>query len=141
MSIAIYSRKSKYTGKGESIENQVEMCRTYALTHLGSAELDFSIMRMVSLGKVWNALNFRKTSAGCPRPSLFHFVCYRLDRISRSVVDFSALVELFRSLGIGLVCIREQFDTSTPMGRAMMYSCKLLFAQLERAKRLPNVCG
>ena len=41
MSIAIYSRKSKYTGKGESIENQVEMCRTYALTHLGSAELDF----------------------------------------------------------------------------------------------------
>ena len=29
MKIAIYSRKSKFTGKGESIENQVEMCYDY----------------------------------------------------------------------------------------------------------------
>ena len=27
--IAIYSRKSKFTGKGESIENQIELCKTY----------------------------------------------------------------------------------------------------------------
>lgn len=30
--IAIYSRKSKFTGKGESVENQVEMCRDYVKT-------------------------------------------------------------------------------------------------------------
>jgi hypothetical protein len=27
--VAIYSRKSKFTGKGDSIENQVEMCKEY----------------------------------------------------------------------------------------------------------------
>lgn len=31
--IAIYSRKSKFTGKGESIGNQVELCREYIRTH------------------------------------------------------------------------------------------------------------
>ena len=34
----IYSRKSKFTGKGESIENQVEMCRKYIATHFGEVE-------------------------------------------------------------------------------------------------------
>ena len=37
---AIYSRKSKFTGKGESVENQVEMCRQYISTHYGKAASD-----------------------------------------------------------------------------------------------------
>ncbi|MEM5779785.1 MAG: recombinase family protein, partial [Lawsonibacter sp.] len=32
---AIYSRKSRFTGKGESIENQIELCRQYIRLHLG----------------------------------------------------------------------------------------------------------
>ena len=31
--IAIYSRKSRYTGKGESIGNQIDLCREYIRTH------------------------------------------------------------------------------------------------------------
>ena len=31
----IYSRKSKFTGKGESIENQIELCRQYIAMHFG----------------------------------------------------------------------------------------------------------
>ena len=33
---AVYSRKSRFTGKGESIENQIELCRQYTVsyTHL-----------------------------------------------------------------------------------------------------------
>ena len=31
----IYSRKSKFTGKGESIENQIELCRQYSAMHFG----------------------------------------------------------------------------------------------------------
>ena len=30
----IYSRKSKFTGKGESIENQIELCRQYIASHI-----------------------------------------------------------------------------------------------------------
>ena len=35
--IAVYSRKSKFTGKGESIGNQVELSREYIRTHYGDA--------------------------------------------------------------------------------------------------------
>ena len=33
--IAIYSRKSKFTGKGESVENQIELCKEYIRMHYG----------------------------------------------------------------------------------------------------------
>ena len=38
--IAIYSRKSKFTGKGESIGNQVELCKEYIRLHYGDAAAD-----------------------------------------------------------------------------------------------------
>ena len=56
---------------------------------------------------------------------------YRLDRISRNISDFSALIEELGRLEIDFVSIRESFDTSSPMGRAMMYIASV-FSQLER---------
>ena len=38
--IAIYSRKSKFTGKGESIGNQIDMCKEYVKNFFGSEYLD-----------------------------------------------------------------------------------------------------
>lgn len=58
-------------------------------------------------------------------------VCYRLDRISRNVSDFSSLIEDLNDRSISFVCIKEEFDTSKPMGKAMMYIASV-FAQLER---------
>lgn len=58
-------------------------------------------------------------------------VCYRLDRISRSVSDFSTFIEKLNRLGISFLCIKEEFDTSRPMGKAMMYIASV-FSQLER---------
>ena len=58
-------------------------------------------------------------------------VVYRLDRISRNIGDFSALIEELGRLGIDFVSIRERFDTASPMGRAMMYIASV-FSQLER---------
>ena len=40
----IYSRKSKFTGKGESIENQIEMCRQYLATHYSQEEADSALI-------------------------------------------------------------------------------------------------
>ena len=42
--IAIYSRKSKYTGKGESIGNQVELCKEYIRVHYGDAAVENSVI-------------------------------------------------------------------------------------------------
>ena len=36
----IYSRKSKFTGKGESIENQIEMCKQYIRMQFGNSAAD-----------------------------------------------------------------------------------------------------
>ena len=58
-------------------------------------------------------------------------IVYRLDRISRNVSDFSGLIEELARLDISFISIKEQFDTSTPMGRAMMYIASV-FSQLER---------
>ena len=62
---------------------------------------------------------------------LDYVVCYRLDRLSRSVSDFSALVEMMNRNKTGFICIKEEFDTSKPMGKAMMYIASV-FSQLER---------
>lgn len=58
-------------------------------------------------------------------------VVYRLDRISRNISDFTGLIDELTKLDVSFVSIREQFDTSTPMGRAMMFIISV-FSQLER---------
>jgi DNA invertase Pin-like site-specific DNA recombinase len=58
-------------------------------------------------------------------------VVYKLDRISRSILDFTNMMELFRRHDVEFISSTEKFDTSTPMGRAMLNIC-IVFAQLER---------
>ena len=55
---------------------------------------------------------------------------YRFDRISRSVADFYAIGERIRERGASLRSLAEQFDTSTPIGRAMM-GFAAIWAELE----------
>ena len=47
-------------------------------------------------------------------------VVYKLDRISRSILDFANMMELFSRTIVEFVSSTEKFDTSTPMGRAML---------------------
>jgi site-specific DNA recombinase len=58
-------------------------------------------------------------------------VVYRLDRLSRSLVDFGRLHELLEKHGVSLVSVTESINTSTPHGR-MMVNVLLSFAQYER---------
>jgi len=131
--IAIYSRKSKFTGKGESIGNQVELCREYIQTHLGDEAAEKAVVfedEGFSGGNV-NRPAFKKMMTHVERGEFKALVVYRLDRVSRNVSDFSSLIENLNRRDIVFVSIREQFDTATPMGRAMMYIASV-FAQLER---------
>jgi DNA invertase Pin-like site-specific DNA recombinase/archaellum component FlaC len=131
--IAIYSRKSKFTGKGESIENQIEMCRQYIRQRYPhTAESDLLIYEDEGFsGGSTDRPQFKKMMAGARKRSFSVLVCYRLDRISRNIGDFARLIEELSSLTISFVSIREQFDTNSPMGRAMMYIASV-FSQLER---------
>ena len=131
--IAIYSRKSKFTGKGESIGNQVDMCKEYVRLHYGEKALETAIVfedEGFSGGNT-NRPAFQRMMAQIERGEIGTLVVYRLDRVSRNVSDFSGLIENLKRKDITFVSIRENFDTSTPMGRAMMYIASV-FSQLER---------
>lgn len=129
--VAIYSRKSKFTSTGDSIENQIEMCRSFAIKNL-EGELDFAIYEDEGFsGGNTDRPEFKKLMKDARDKKFEVLVCYRLDRISRNVADFSVLSDKLQALNIDFLSIREQFDTSTPMGRAMMYIASV-FAQLER---------
>lgn len=131
--IAIYSRKSKFTGKGESIGNQVELCKDYIRTHDGNQAAESSIIyedEGFSGGNL-NRPGFRKMMEAAKERKFNMIIVYRLDRISRNISDFSGLIEELSRLDIAFVSIKEQFDTGTPMGRAMMYIASV-FSQMER---------
>lgn len=133
MRIFIYSRKSIYTGKGESVENQIEMCKEYIATNLS---LDDKAEIIVYEDEGFSAKNtdrpqFQQMLRDIKLNKPEYIVCYRLDRISRNVSDFSSLIEDLNDHNISFICIKEEFDTSKPMGKAMMYIASV-FAQLER---------
>lgn len=131
--LAIYSRKSKFTGKGESIENQIELCRQYISGHFGKdlAENAFVYEDEGFSGGNLERPQFKKMMQEARKKKFTAIVCYRLDRISRNIGDFANLIEELNGLHISFISIKEQFDTSSPMGRAMMYIASV-FSQLER---------
>lgn len=60
-----------------------------------------------------------------------HLVVWKIDRISRNLLDFAAMYEELKQLGVVFVSKNEQFDTSTAIGEAML-KIILIFAELER---------
>ena len=60
-----------------------------------------------------------------------HLVVWKIDRISRNLIDFAAMHDELQSLGVTFVSKNEQFDTSSAIGEAMMRII-LIFAELER---------
>lgn len=131
--IAIYTRKSKYTGIGESIDNQVEMCKKFLINKYGK-----QILKQIVIfedegftGTNVNRPQFQKMLEEFKSGKYKMLVVYRLDRISRNVLDFCTLKDQLSDLNIDFVSITENFDTSTPMGEAMLLITSV-FAQLER---------
>ena len=131
---AIYSRKSKYTGKGESIENQIDTCKHYLKNYIDTSLTDDDIV-------VYNDEGY--TGANTDRPQFQEMmkaikndefdtiICYRLDRVSRNVLDFANLYEDWQEHDVNFISVSERFDTTTPMGKAMLFIA-ITFAQLER---------
>lgn len=131
MKFAIYSRKSKFTEKGDSVENQVIMCKEFIEKNFKDIESILVYEDEGFSGKDINRPQFQRLIKDAKAKKFNVVVCYRLDRFSRNVADFSTSINLLLSQGIDFISIREQFDTTTPMGRAMM-NIAAVFAQLER---------
>ena len=58
-------------------------------------------------------------------------VVYKVDRLSRSLLDFAKMMETFDGHQVAFVSVTQQFNTSTSMGRLVL-NVLLSFAQFER---------
>ncbi|MEJ8554527.1 recombinase family protein [Tepidibacter sp. Z1-5] len=128
--VAIYSRKSKLTEKGDSIQNQIDLCKQHINNKFNTCEFIIYEDEGYSGGNS-NRPKFQLMIEDAKKNKFDILICYRLDRVSRNICDFSGIIELLNNHNISFISVKEQFDTSTPMGRAMMYIASV-FAQLER---------
>ena len=134
--VAIYTRKSVSEGLDQAF-NSLDAQREAVEGYVRSQE-----------GAGWRALPERYDDGGysgatTDRPAFQRLVAdiaarrvdvvavYRLDRLSRSLVDFAGLMRDFEERGVAFVSVTERFDTSTPMGR-MVLNLLATFAQFER---------
>ena len=124
--IAIYARQSVDKKDSISIESQIE----YAKREIFSD--DYKVYQDSGYsGKNTNRPAFGEMMQDIEAEHIEKVVVYRLDRISRSIVDFADFINILEEKEIAFVSATEKFDTSTPMGRAMLYIV-VVFAQLER---------
>ena len=125
--IAIYARQSVNKMDSISIETQIEECEK----ELHKGEKASVYFDKGYSGKNTDRPEFQRLLEDIRLGTVNKVVCYKLDRVSRSVVDFAMMMETFARYKVDFVSCNEKFDTSTPMGRAMLNIC-IVFAQLER---------
>jgi site-specific recombinases, DNA invertase pin homologs len=82
-------------------------------------------------GKNTDRPNFQKMMSQIRSGAFTHLLVWKIDRISRNLLDFSSMYKELKELGVVFVSKNEQFDTSTAMGEAML-KIILVFAELER---------
>jgi site-specific DNA recombinase len=133
---AIYTRKSSEEGLEQefnSLDAQREAAEAFILSQRQEG---------------WQALPYKYddggfTGANIERPALRKLlaeiqagqidsvVVYKVDRLSRSLLDFARLMEVFERHRVSFVSVTQQFNTSTPVGRLTLHIL-LSFAQFER---------
>lgn len=133
---AIYTRKSSEEGldmEFNSLDAQRESCEAYVASQRSEG---------------WAAIRERYDDGGfsggtLDRPALKQLladiedglidvvVVYKIDRLSRSLMDFSKLVEVFDRNEVTFVSVTQSFNTTTSMGRLTL-NILLSFAQFER---------
>ena len=127
--VAIYPRQSLFKKDSLSIDQQIERC--VHLCESNGWEYKIYDKDRGFSGKDLNRPSFREMMEDVRAGHIEKIVCYKLDRISRNISDFSQLLVELQKYHCEFVSISESFDTSSPIGRAMVYIC-MIFAQMER---------
>lgn len=132
--IAIYSRKSKFTGKGESIENQILKCKKFI-------EFKFNINpELITEDNIFIDEDYTGRNENRPRfqamrnkilaGEIKHVIIYQLNRFGRNARDIHNSMAMCEEHNCVMYSATEGFDTSTSFGRAVMGILASL-AQLE----------
>lgn len=132
MHLAIYGRKSVYSDKSDSINNQIRMCREYIdFKFPGQAESVTEYTDEGLTGANTNRPQLKAMMRDITDGLLDALVVYQLDRLSRDVRDFANIYATLEEKHVMFISIKENIDTATPIGKAMMY-VTMVFAQMER---------
>lgn len=129
MTVAIYARVST-SGNGQSPEMQLlelrEYCARRGWTIVGEyVDVGYSGAkdRRPELDKLLSAARRRKFDA---------ILCWKLDRIGRSLKHLVNLLAELEALGVALVSFSDNLDLSTPQGR-LMFQIIAAMSEFERA--------
>lgn len=132
MNICCYGRKSIYSDHSDSIDNQFRMCRDYVeMKFSGQAFSFFEYQDEAFTGANTNRPDLQRLMADISAGNCDVLIVYQLDRLSRDVRDFANIYAILEEHQVKFISIKENIDTSTPIGRAMMY-VTVVFAQMER---------
>ncbi|MEO0474364.1 MAG: recombinase family protein [Planctomycetota bacterium] len=133
---AIYTRKSSEEGLDQEF-NSLDAQRESAEAFIASQKAE----GWVALPEQYNDGGF--SGGSMERPALDRLlrdieaggidcvVVYKVDRLSRSLMDFSRIMETFEKHGVSFVSVTQQFNTTHSMGRLTL-NILLSFAQFER---------
>ncbi|HJP69174.1 MAG TPA: recombinase family protein, partial [Sphingomicrobium sp.] len=133
---AIYTRKSSEEGLEQgfnSLHAQREACAAYVLSQASEGwsllpdQYDDGGLSGGSLERPALQRLLADVAAG----KIDIIVVYKVDRLTRSLLDFAKLVEAFDKTGASFVSVTQSFNTTTSMGRLTL-NMLLSFAQFER---------
>lgn len=133
---AIYTRKSCEEGLEQefnSLDAQREACESYIKSqqHEGWILVEKQYNDGGFSGGTLERPALKKLFQDIEAGEIDTIVVYKIDRLTRSLMDFSKIVELFDKKSVSFVSITQQFNTTTSMGRLTL-NILLSFAQFER---------
>ena len=134
---AIYTRKSTEKGLEQefnSLHAQREACEAYIASqrHEGWVALSEHYDDPGFSGGNIDRPGLKKLMRDIERGKIDCVAFYKLDRLSRSLLDFVKLAEFFNQHNVTFVSITQQFSSTTAMGRLIL-NILLSFAEFERA--------
>lgn len=130
MRIAVYARQSVYKEDSLSIETQIETCKEKIEREDKGADIVIFQDKGYS-GKDTDRPELNKLLDEIELNQIDKVIVYKLDRISRNIVDFYNLYNTMQAHMCDFSSVKDQFDTNTPTGRLLM-GILINFAQMER---------
>lgn len=133
---AIYTRKSTTTGLEKdftSLDAQREACELFirSQVHAGWVVLDERYDDGGFTGANLERPGFQKLMRDIEAGEIDLVIVYKIDRLSRSLLDFARVMERLSKHGTGLVSITQNFSTTDAMGRLTL-NMLMSFAEYER---------
>jgi site-specific DNA recombinase len=131
---AIYTRKSTSAGLEQdfnSLDAQREACVAYIKRQPGWALLDDRYDDGGFTGANIERPAFQRLLADIGTGKIDVVVVYKVDRLSRSLLDFAKLMERFGVAGASFVSVTQNFSTADAMGRLTL-NMLMSFAEFER---------